>query len=38
MKTYKQLYTKALKKGKLRGDENTVADFLDDINEIGRVI
>lgn len=36
MKTYKQLYKKTLRIGKIRLDEYATTDFIDDVNEISR--
>lgn len=38
MKTYKQLYDQACKKGKLRKDEYTTGDFIDDVNDLARTL
>lgn len=38
MKTYKQLYDQACKKGKLRKDEYTTQDYVDDVNDLSRTL
>jgi hypothetical protein len=38
MKTYKQLHEKSIRMGKMRSDEYSISDFLDDINELGRML